>query len=840
MLALQRAAGNRAVQALHTGSGGPLVPPVRRSMEASFGADLADVRVHTDGAAAAACGRVGAQALTTGNDVYFGPGGYAPETAQGRQVLAHELAHVLQQRAGRVAGAQGHGATLRTDPALEREADAAGERAARGQPAALPHRTGAAATQRVYQPKLGFEIEMLVLVDIDGRPLPEKIPLGTYGTENIELTVDHSDKVTAPTPQPASRSTARQIPRYKGGPIQLGGYDLPPGSASRLTLPTGTADTRPVPRWLADDLPIALSHVSHEFSDLPSTPMPVQIPQFDVAQATDLAAAYRGQLANWASVPAAQTLQALINLINAWCQLPQPNDADRRRRFQEAANSLQTVAVEATTHRAFWTGAGAAPPPGATREYRTQTAKQVSEWSTEHPVEQYLGGETYHSILEIVTRAYDAETPAGGQAVVTALAEAAALAGLIHGITGGLTQRAALNTAAGTTITNPGTHVGNPAAAGQSLDASVQSTFAVDLAQLPSLMQSVLGKDKKPNPMFSVKHHGDRTESQSINEVDLVKQQTLHPALQRPLRSVKTKETQQAIPKLISMVLQEAARAPDVASAVLKQVADSAPVELATVGLGLRSYDITPDLDTAALGRRAQAGRRDRLAGLANLRGLLTLVAQYLLMGRHFSQDGGGALDKNIVPLLSRTDLAHVYLQQVPGLDTDVDPNGSEKGWARSNWQALRAALLANAARSSGSMLFTDATEAWHGPGRRPFTTSVGDFVDAVFQSTSDGVTPYLDEGLFKQMPAEPVHPAGSARDAEPRSGPVFELRNMTRPPRVGATSDRLPPGQWAPLAQYFVDLLTGLHGRTDADARTDTQILPGPTVSPAPQPWYR
>ncbi|MEN3362174.1 MAG: hypothetical protein V7637_6156, partial [Mycobacteriales bacterium] len=322
-----------------------------------------------------------------------------------------------------------------------------------------------------------------------------------------------------------------------------------------------------------------------------------------------------------------------------------------------------------------------------------------------------------------------------------------------------------------------------------------------------------------------------------------VKQQTLHPALLRPLRSVKTKETQLAIPKPTSMVLQEAARAPDVASAVLKHVADSAPVELATVGLGLRSYDITPDLHTAALGPRAQAGRRGRLPGLANLRGLLTLVAQYLLMGRHFSQDGGGALDKNIVPLLSRTDLAHVYLQQVPGFNTDVDPNGSEKGWARSNWQALRAALLGNAARSSGSMLFTDAVEKWQGPGRRPFTVSVGDFVDAVFQSTSDGVTPYLDEGLFKQMPAEPVHPMGSVRDIDPRSGPVFELRNMTRPPRVGTTSDRLPPGQWAPLAQHFVDLLTGLHSRTDTDAQTDTQILPGPNgpvVSPAAQPWYQ
>jgi len=42
---------------------------------------------------------------------------------------------------------------------------------------------------------LGFEIELLVLVDVDGRPVPEKIPLGTCGTQRVGLTIDHSSRV---------------------------------------------------------------------------------------------------------------------------------------------------------------------------------------------------------------------------------------------------------------------------------------------------------------------------------------------------------------------------------------------------------------------------------------------------------------------------------------------------------------------------------------------------------------------------------------------------------------------------------------------------------------------
>lgn len=79
-------------------SGRPLAPPVRSTMEAGFGEDFGDVRVHTGQRAAASARAVDAQAYTVGRDVVFGQGEYAPETPVGRRLLAHELAHVVQQR----------------------------------------------------------------------------------------------------------------------------------------------------------------------------------------------------------------------------------------------------------------------------------------------------------------------------------------------------------------------------------------------------------------------------------------------------------------------------------------------------------------------------------------------------------------------------------------------------------------------------------------------------------------------------------------------------------------------------------------------------------------------
>lgn len=85
--------------------GRPLDAGTRRSMETRFRLDLSDVRVHDDARAAASTRAAGADALTVGDDVALGAR-HDPASPASRALLAHELAHVAQQRAGSVATLQ--------------------------------------------------------------------------------------------------------------------------------------------------------------------------------------------------------------------------------------------------------------------------------------------------------------------------------------------------------------------------------------------------------------------------------------------------------------------------------------------------------------------------------------------------------------------------------------------------------------------------------------------------------------------------------------------------------------------------------------------------------------
>jgi hypothetical protein len=77
--------------------GQPLDTETRSFMESRFGHDFSQVQVHTDTRAAESARAVDALAYTVGRDVVFGAGQYAPGTKTGRQLLAHELTHVMQQ-----------------------------------------------------------------------------------------------------------------------------------------------------------------------------------------------------------------------------------------------------------------------------------------------------------------------------------------------------------------------------------------------------------------------------------------------------------------------------------------------------------------------------------------------------------------------------------------------------------------------------------------------------------------------------------------------------------------------------------------------------------------------
>jgi hypothetical protein len=136
-----------AVQEVLDSPGRPLDAAPRAEMESRFGHDFSRVRVHTDERAAASAATVDALAYTVGQNIVFGAGQYAPPSAEGSKLLAHELTHTIQQGAQ----AEAHsGALPVTDPqsAVEREADEAAEAATAGneEPAIAPAGAGIART----------------------------------------------------------------------------------------------------------------------------------------------------------------------------------------------------------------------------------------------------------------------------------------------------------------------------------------------------------------------------------------------------------------------------------------------------------------------------------------------------------------------------------------------------------------------------------------------------------------------------------------------------------------------------------------------------------------------
>lgn len=117
------------------GGGKPLSPSDRRFFEPRFGQDFSQVRIHADTKAAETAKAVNARAFTLGKNIVFGSGEYSPETGRGRQLLAHELTHTIQQGAVSPVGKApssdrdyqrpwtSHGHITKTDLHLQRQAE---------------------------------------------------------------------------------------------------------------------------------------------------------------------------------------------------------------------------------------------------------------------------------------------------------------------------------------------------------------------------------------------------------------------------------------------------------------------------------------------------------------------------------------------------------------------------------------------------------------------------------------------------------------------------------------------------------------------------------------------
>jgi Domain of unknown function (DUF4157) len=130
--------------------GRPLEPATRASMERSLGHDFGSVRIHTSARAAESARAVHARAYTVGSDVVFADGRYAPGTSDGRRLLAHELAHVVQQ-SGALASRRSIVVQTESDPA-EREAEQVLRSTTTAEPSSQLTRSSVRSVQRQYMP----------------------------------------------------------------------------------------------------------------------------------------------------------------------------------------------------------------------------------------------------------------------------------------------------------------------------------------------------------------------------------------------------------------------------------------------------------------------------------------------------------------------------------------------------------------------------------------------------------------------------------------------------------------------------------------------------------------
>jgi hypothetical protein len=191
LMYLQRTAGNAGVMQLladeegtggdrspvhdvvGSGGGTPLDESTRADMEGRFGQDFGDVRVHTDAQASASAESVGANAYTVGSDIVFRAGQFDAGSPTGQRTLAHELTHVVQQRAGPVDGSDAPGGIKLSDPSDKFE-QAAEQTANQMMSTSAPAASTQAAAATAQRQEVPEEEEEPVQATLQREEIPEE------------------------------------------------------------------------------------------------------------------------------------------------------------------------------------------------------------------------------------------------------------------------------------------------------------------------------------------------------------------------------------------------------------------------------------------------------------------------------------------------------------------------------------------------------------------------------------------------------------------------------------------------------------------------------------------
>jgi hypothetical protein len=214
-----------AEAAIHRARGGgqPLEGALQEQMSASLGHDFSRVRVHIDAEADELNQQLQAKAFTTGPDIFFKRGAYDPGSGSGRELISHELGHVVQQSMGRVRRDQRGMVVRSSGDAFEQEA----EHAARLRMELHEKSKGGDATRAVARPALANPADILGLQRTVGNRAVQRV------------LAQHQGKGGAKGLQHDAEGSARRRQTRGSGQTQDGGVQQPKGGVrvSELSRP---------------------------------------------------------------------------------------------------------------------------------------------------------------------------------------------------------------------------------------------------------------------------------------------------------------------------------------------------------------------------------------------------------------------------------------------------------------------------------------------------------------------------------------------------------------------------------------------------------------------------
>lgn len=220
-------ASKLAEDVLQTG-GQPLDHDTRAFMEPKFGHNFGQVRVHADRRSEEAARSVNARAFTVGSDIVFGKNEYNPATAQGRQVLAHELSHTVQQGGAKT----GLNKQAAPSQAAEAEAESAGRNILHAPGVRVGHSVGKGVLQRLPAAPAGIFQDR------------NKVNIGAL----TDMVTDPSitpQTATVTVTDPAAKSITWQL--FDPSDTMIANLSSTPGNATSLTMPFKIDDTKLTP-----------------------------------------------------------------------------------------------------------------------------------------------------------------------------------------------------------------------------------------------------------------------------------------------------------------------------------------------------------------------------------------------------------------------------------------------------------------------------------------------------------------------------------------------------------------------------------------------------------------